>query len=48
MQRIMFLKNIALAGAFLLLVARGAGGWSLDARRSRHTVVTGALAPGQA
>jgi putative oxidoreductase len=48
MQRIMFLKNIALAGAFLLLVARGAGGWSLDAWRSRPTVVAGALATGQA
>ena len=48
MQRIMFLKNVALAGAFLLLVARGAGGWSLDAWRSRQTVVAGALATGQA
>jgi putative oxidoreductase len=35
MQRILFLKNVALAGAFLLLVARGAGGWSLDAWRRR-------------
>jgi putative oxidoreductase len=32
-QFVMFLKNVAIAGAFLLLVARGAGGWSLDARR---------------
>ena len=33
MQFIMFMKNFAIAGGFLLLVARGAGGWSLDARR---------------
>lgn len=32
-QSIMFMKNLALAGGFLFLVARGAGGWSLDARR---------------
>jgi putative oxidoreductase len=33
MQFIMFMKNVAIAGGFLLLVARGAGDWSLDARR---------------
>jgi putative oxidoreductase len=32
-QQIMFLKDVAIAGAFLLLVANGAGAWSLDARR---------------
>lgn len=32
-QAIMFMKNIAMAGGFLLLVARGTGDWSLDARR---------------
>lgn len=32
-QQIMFLKNFAIAGGFLLLIAHGAGGWSLDARR---------------
>lgn len=32
-QSIMFMKNLALAGGFLFLVARGAGDWSLDARR---------------
>jgi len=32
-QQIMFLKNVAIAGGFLLLVANGAGAWSLDARR---------------
>lgn len=31
-QQIMFLKNFAIAGGFLLLVAHGAGAWSLDAR----------------
>lgn len=29
---IMFLKNIAIAGGFLLLFVHGAGPWSLDAR----------------
>jgi putative oxidoreductase len=37
MQRIMFLKNLAVAGGFLFLVARGAGDWSLDARRRQLT-----------
>jgi len=32
MQRIMLLKNVAIAGGFLVLFARGAGAWSLDAR----------------
>lgn len=32
-QFIMFWKNIAMAGGFLLLVANGAGPFSLDARR---------------
>ena len=31
MQQIMFMKNIALAGGFLFLVAYGAGSFSLDA-----------------
>jgi putative oxidoreductase len=34
MQFIMFMKNFAIAGGFLLLVARGPGEWSLDARRA--------------
>jgi putative oxidoreductase len=42
MQRILLLKNLAIAGGFLFLVARGAGEWSLDARRDRYT------APGEA
>lgn len=33
-QMIMFLKNIAIAGGFLLLSVHGAGPWSLDARRT--------------
>jgi putative oxidoreductase len=32
-QQIMFLKNVAIAGGFLFLLANGAGAWSLDARR---------------
>jgi putative oxidoreductase len=33
-QFVMFMKNFAIAGGFLLLVARGPGEWSLDARRA--------------
>lgn len=32
-QTILFLKNIAIAGGFLLLYVHGAGPWSLDSRR---------------
>ena len=35
MQATMFLKNIAIAGGFLLLVANGAGAFSLDRRSGR-------------
>ena len=37
MQQLLFMKNVAITGGFLLLVARGAGDWSLDARRERLT-----------
>ena len=37
MQHILFMKNVAITGAFLLLIARGAGEWSLDARREART-----------
>lgn len=33
-QMIMFMKNIAIAGGFILLAVHGAGGYSLDNRRS--------------
>jgi hypothetical protein len=33
-KMIHFLKNVAMAGGFIQLTAFGAGGWSLDARRS--------------
>jgi putative oxidoreductase len=39
-QQIMFMKNIAIAGGLLILAARGAGSWSLDARNA------GLAAPG--
>lgn len=35
MQQLMFYKNVAVSGGLLALVAFGAGGWSLDARRAR-------------
>jgi putative oxidoreductase len=41
MQQILFLKNVSIAGAFLVLVARGAGAWSLDARASNRTAPVG-------
>lgn len=37
MQNIMLTKNLAIAGGFLFLVARGAGDWSLDARLASTT-----------
>ena len=37
MQQLLFMKNVAITGGFLFLVARGAGDWSLDARRHRLT-----------
>lgn len=35
-QMIMFLKNVAITGAFLLLVVHGAGSWSLDHKFGRQ------------
>ena len=37
MQMILFMKNIAIAGGFLLLASHGAGAYSLDNRRSTAT-----------
>lgn len=37
MQQLLFMKNVAVAGGFLFLVARGAGDWSVDARRELLT-----------
>ena len=34
-QMIMFMKNLSIAGAFLMLVVNGAGRFSLDARRAK-------------
>ncbi len=36
-QRLMLMKNLAIAGGFLFLVARGAGDWSIDARTASRT-----------
>jgi len=38
MQQVMLLKNVAIAGGLLVLVARGAGAWSLDSRYADRTV----------
>lgn len=34
-QSILFMKNIAIAGGFLFLIAHGAGAWSIDNRLQR-------------
>ncbi len=34
MQQVMLLKNVAIAGGFLLLASTGAGTWSVDGRRA--------------
>lgn len=35
-EQVIFFAELGVAGAFLLLLAHGAGGWSLDARRERR------------
>ncbi|MDR7135049.1 putative oxidoreductase [Lysobacter niastensis] len=35
MQMIMFLKNVSITGAFLMLVANGAGAFSIDAKSAK-------------
>lgn len=35
MQMIMFMKNIAITGGLMLLAVHGAGGYSLDSRRTQ-------------
>ena len=42
MQQIMFWKNVAMAGGFLVLAANGAGALSLDARLPRRAVAAAA------
>jgi putative oxidoreductase len=41
MQQVMFLKNLGLAGGFLLLVANGAGRLSIDGLRQRRLIRVG-------
>ncbi len=41
LQFVMFMKNLAIAGGFLLLLARGPGEWSLDARRVAEAAPAG-------
>lgn len=41
-QQVMFLKNVSIAGGLLLVVAHGAGAWSLDGARRRRLEGTGA------
>lgn len=36
MQQLMFLKDLAIAGGFMMLVVNGAGSWSLDHKAGRH------------
>jgi len=40
-QMIMFLKNLSIAGAFLLLAVNGAGPISVDARRAKRHIAAG-------
>lgn len=35
MSQIMFMKNIAMAGGFLVLAANGAGAWSIDGKMKK-------------
>jgi putative oxidoreductase len=37
MQMVMFMKNVAISGGFLFLIAHGAGAWSLDNRLAKST-----------
>ncbi len=41
MQSIMFMKNVAIAGGLLLLVAHGPGAWSVDGYRAGGKLVSG-------
>jgi putative oxidoreductase len=40
MQQIMFLKNFAMAGGFLILAANGAGAWSLDRKLAERRIAS--------
>ena len=38
MQSILFMKNIAIAGAFLLLISQGPGEWAFDHRQTLREI----------
>ena len=38
MQAILFMKNVAIAGAFLLLLSQGPGAWAFDSRQNLKEV----------
>ena len=42
-QQSLFMKNLAMAGGFLVILARGPGDWSLDARTERESAVPAAI-----
>ena len=48
MQFINFMKNIAIAGGFLLLAGQGAAAWSVDAWRAKRSGAAMVRAPGAA
>ena len=43
-QMIQFMKNLALMGAMLLIIANGTGPWSLDSERPRESELVGEVA----
>lgn len=48
MQFVNFMKNIAIAGGFLMLAAQGAGAWSVDAWRAKRSGQAPSTAQGTA
>ncbi len=44
-QQGQFMKNLAMVGGFLVILARGPGDWSLDARTERQSGEPGVMLP---